>query len=81
MTELQVCTTTPEFIQVHVTDIVRGKRIHVGVTRKMMESLAWIHEHKQLVEKAHREHEIRMSHPAAKELFDQYTTYINLVHK
>lgn len=74
---LTVGTVTPGFIHVHISDTYGGKHLSVELDAEVLADLRWIRKYKQQLI---QEQEIRESNPVAKELFDQYTTYINLTY-
>lgn len=74
---LTVSTTTPGFIHVHVSDTYGGKHLTVELDAEVMADLRWIRKYKQQLT---QEQQIRSQDPAAKELFDQYETYMNLTY-
>ena len=74
---LSVKSTNPDIIHVSLANTNGGKELHVNISSEMAENLRWLREHRHRME---REQQIRSQDPAAKELFDQYTTYINLTY-
>jgi hypothetical protein len=75
---ITVSTPTPGFIHVHISDSWGGKHLTVELDAEVLADLRWIRKYKQQLT---QEQQFRDSNPVAKELFDQYTTYINLAHK
>lgn len=74
---LQIFASHPHLLNVGLSDTYEGKYVHIDLTPQLVDTLEWVQQHRQQLE---RQQQIRNMDPAARELFDQYETYINLTY-
>lgn len=74
---LIVKSYNPEFVHVTLYDVQGGKQLVVDLAPQVQTDLKWLREHR---DRLNYEQTLRDENPVAKELFDQYTTYIKLTN-
>lgn len=77
MSTLTVSTIQPDLLIVSVCDTWGGQQLSINLNADLVDTIIWVKQHKAQLA---REQQIREENPLAKELFDQYTTYINLTY-
>jgi hypothetical protein len=75
---ITVSTIQPDLLFVSVCNNWGGQQLSINLNADLVDTIIWIRQYKAQLE---REQQFRDENPVAKELFDQYTTYINLAHK
>jgi hypothetical protein len=75
---LTVNSTHPEIMSASISPMYGGHNLTIYVSPNMVDTIKWVQQYRSQLE---REQQIRSHDPAAQELYDEYQTYISLVHK
>jgi hypothetical protein len=74
---IKVYCTHPHIINVSVMDVHGGKEIRLDLSPTMVDTINWMQQYRSQLE---REQQLRAQDPAARELYAQYETYVNLTY-
>lgn len=74
---LNITSSDHSIISVSVSDTHGGKHIHLYMTPDLIDTVQWVKQYKSQLA---REQQIREHDPAARELYDQYQTYLNITY-
>lgn len=69
--------THPHIINVYETDVYGGKEINISLAPHIVDLLTWLQHYKTSLEQEQR---IREQDAAARELYQQYDTYVKLTY-
>jgi len=72
---ITVSTIQPDLLLVSACNNWGGQQLSINLNADLVDTIIWIRQYKAQLE---REQKFRDENPVAKELFDQYTTYVNL---
>lgn len=74
---LTVSTIQPDLLFVNVCDTLGGQQLSINLNANLVDTIIWIQQYRSQLE---REQQIRETDPNARELFNQYQTYMNLTY-
>jgi hypothetical protein len=75
---IKTASNCPDLVSISSHEILGGHAIELRMTTDMLDTLNWIQQYRSQLEK---EAKIREQDPVAQQLWTEYRTYLDLVHK